>query len=133
MKNPSVPVDDKAKFCWNCGTSITKEPSPLSTYAECQVCRAQLHCCRQCQHFNPQLRTDCEEPMAESHSEREKANFCDWFKLRPSFSGQDEITSLVDNRAELKMLFGTNGSIVQAPSDSRRQLDDLFAVPSDDS
>ena len=71
--------------------------------------------------------------MAESHSEREKANFCDWFKLRPSFGGQDEVASLVNHRAELNTLFGTNGGVVQTPSESRRQLDDLFAVPSDDS
>ena len=118
--------------CWHCGVSVSEEPLPLSTYAECRPCRAQLHCCRQCQHYNPRLRADCDEPRAESHSEREKANFCDWFKLRREFVEPGEKAPSADHQTELDTLFGTDAGVTETPSDSRTQLDDLFAVPSED-
>ncbi len=118
--------------CWQCGTAVTDQPLPLSTYAECRPCRAQLHSCRQCQHYNPRLRVDCDEPRAESHSEREKANFCDWFKLRREFGEQDEATRSTDHHAELTALFGTDGGVAETSSDSRTQLGDLFTAPPDD-
>jgi len=112
--------------------SVSEEPLPLSTYAECRPCRAQLHCCRQCQHYNPRLRVDCDEPRAESHSEREKANFCDWFKLRREFVEPGEKAPSVDYQAELNTLFGTDAGVAETPSNSHTQLDDLFTAPSDD-
>ena len=118
--------------CWHCDMAVTDQPLPLSTYAECRPCRAQLHSCRQCQHYNPRLRVDCDEPRAESHSEREKANFCDWFKLRREFVESGEKAPSADHQTELDTLFGTDAGVSQTPSDSRTQLDDLFAVPSDD-
>ena len=111
---------------------VTDQPLPLSTYAECRQCRAQLHCCRQCQQFNPRLRADCDEPRAESHSEREKANFCDWFKLRHEFVEPGKNAPSVDHQAELDDLFAKNGDVTESPSDTRTQLDDLFVVSSDD-
>ena len=123
----------KTKFCWSCHLSIADEPLPLSTYAECRQCRAQLHCCRQCQHFNPQLRVDCDESRAESHTDREKANFCDWFKLRSEFVESDETTLAADHRVELNALFGTDSGLRETPSDGRTQLDNLFTTTSDES
>ena len=119
--------------CWQCGTTVTDQPLPLSTYAECRHCRAQLHCCRQCQHFNPRLRADCDEPRAESHSEREKANFCDWLKLRREFVEPGEEAPSVDHQTELKTLFGTNAGATETLPDSRTELEDLFTASSDDS
>ena len=118
--------------CWHCNSVVTDQPLPLSTYAECRHCRVQLHCCRQCQHFNPQLRADCDEPRAESHSEREKANFCDWFKLQHEFICLDKNAPSVDHQSKLNALFGTNSGVTETLSDTRVQLDDLFAASSDD-
>ena len=111
---------------------VTDQPVPLSTYAECRQCRAQLHCCRQCQHFNPKLRADCDEPRAESYTEREKANFCDWFKLRHQFVETGKNARLVEHQAELNSLFGTDAGVTETPSDIGTQLDDLFTASSDD-
>ena len=119
-------------MCWQCGMAVNDQPLPLSTYAECRPCRAQLHCCRQCQHYNPRLRVDCDEPRAESHSEREKANFCDWFKLRREFVEPSEKAPSVDHQTELNTLFGANAGVTKTPSNSRTQLDDLFTAPADD-
>ena len=118
--------------CWQCGTAVTDQPLPLSTYAACSDCRAQFHCCRQCKNFNPRLRADCDEPRAESHTEREKANFCDWFQLRHEFVEPSEKVSSVYHQAELHKIFSTNSGIAETPSDTRTQLDDLFTASSDD-
>ena len=75
----------------------------------------------------------CDEPRAESYTEREKANFCDWFKLRREFVEPGETALSGDHQAELNTLFGTDAGVSKTPSDSRTQLDDLFTAPSDDS
>ena len=78
------------------------------------------------------MRVDCDEPRAESHSEREKANFCDWFKLRREFGEPGGKARSVDHQTELNTLFGTDAGVTETPSNSHTQLDDLFTAPSDD-
>jgi hypothetical protein len=64
--------------CWKCG-AVPAEKLPLRREARC-ACGADLHCCRQCLHFEPQWRQGCREPRAEEPRTRDGANFCDWFK-----------------------------------------------------
>ena len=105
--------------------AVIDQPLPLSTYAECRDCRAQLHCCRQCQHFNPRLRADCDEPRAESHSEREKANFCDWFKPQVGLSAIERPHQRDDEREQLASLFSSVDKSADT-GESPQTLDELF-------
>ena len=115
-------------LCWQCATPAVDEPMPLSTYATCRTCRASLHVCRLCQFDNSTLRSDCNEPRAESVSDREKANFCDWFVLQPDgYSPVDSKLSAA-SRSELDKLFGdeTVSDKSALPDHARSKLDDLF-------
>ena len=119
--------------CWSCGAGIEDEPMPLSTYAACPQCRAQLHTCRMCRNWNPRLRSDCDEPRAESVSDREKANFCDWFALQPEGRTGPHAKEPAASRSELDRLFGkkSTGEPSGPVDNPRKQLDELFGGPQD--
>ena len=112
-------------LCWQCGTPAVDEPIPLSTYAACRTCRASLHVCRLCQFDNATWRSDCNEPRAESVSDREKANFCDWFKPQVGLSATERFDQPDDEREQLASLFA---SVDELPDtrESSEILDALF-------
>jgi len=66
--------------CHACGVEIQSTGKILRT-EECASCGWDLHVCRNCRHYNPAVHNQCEEPMAEWVSDRERANFCDYFSF----------------------------------------------------
>ncbi|WP_026375460.1 hypothetical protein [Aestuariibacter salexigens] len=91
--------------CWQCGATLNDILLPLSRREICTSCHTDLHSCRMCQHFCDDGRGSCNEDRAEWVSDRERANFCDYFtpsqKVRPS--GQDKSA---EAKAKLAELFG---------------------------
>ena len=64
--------------CWACGQTL--EPSAYTREGECPKCRKQTHVCRNCRFFAPGLANSCREPVAEHVTDKERANFCDYFQ-----------------------------------------------------
>jgi len=76
--------------CWKCGCGLDEVPQPLSRYAECLGCRAELHVCRMCRFYDTRVAQACREPMAEEVKDKTRANFCDYFEPRPdAYAGPD--------------------------------------------
>ena len=46
---------------------------------ECSFCRADLHVCKNCAHYDMKSYNECREPQADRVVEKEKGNFCDFF------------------------------------------------------
>lgn len=46
----------------------------------CPHCRADIRCCKMCQHYDVKAYNECREPSADRIVDKEKANFCDYFK-----------------------------------------------------
>ena len=119
---------DKGLVCWKCGTSIEDLPLPLGRLVECRECRAQLHACKLCEFFDQRRANQCREPIADFVQDKERANFCGYFKPRPR-----AYTAVAQApQADLKALFGLaaetgeeTGSL-SATEHSRKKLDDLF-------
>jgi hypothetical protein len=44
-----------------------------------------MRICKHCRFFLPGSRGDCSETNAEPVTDKERANFCDWFSLDPKF------------------------------------------------
>jgi hypothetical protein len=65
-------------LCHHCKQEIKLE-GPVSRADECPHCAADIHCCLNCLHYDPAMSNRCREPQAEWVSDREKANFCDFF------------------------------------------------------
>lgn len=116
--------------CWKCGAALKELPLPLARLAECPACRAELHVCRQCEFYEARVADQCTEDRAEAVKEKERANFCDWFRPRPqAYVARDESRSDAARR-QLDTLFGAPPSgTANESSPARRALDDIFSEP----
>lgn len=106
--------------CWKCGASLAALTLPLRRQDECRQCRAELHVCRLCADYDPNVAKKCREPTAEEVFDKERANFCDHFQPKAgAYVAKDE-TAATQAKSALDALFG-GAKASDAPS-----LDDLF-------
>ena len=75
----------RTMICHHCKKEIKLDVS-ISRADECPHCAADMHCCLNCLHYDPSMSNRCREPQAEWVSDREKANFCDFFTPNKSAS-----------------------------------------------
>ncbi|NLM01261.1 MAG: hypothetical protein GX220_07415 [Treponema sp.] len=71
-------------MCWKCGKDIDKNEQIFRT-STCSICGSDLHCCRNCKFYSPGSYYDCHETVDELVQDKEKSNFCDYFKVMFSF------------------------------------------------
>ena len=116
--------------CWKCGAPLADLPQPLSRRAECPACRAELHVCRLCRHYDTAKAKHCREPVADEVKDKTRANFCDWFQPHALVhsSGDGHTTN---SRAQLDALFGGGTAQAAEPSPAKQALDDLFGKKPD--
>ena len=69
------------KCCHRCGSEL-KLGSAIARTDSCPRCHSDLKCCLNCRFFDPGFNNQCREPQAEWASEKEKANFCEFFEFR---------------------------------------------------
>jgi len=74
MASRSVRVD-----CWKCANVMKDVLLPFSRYEECSQCKADLHVCYACRHYDPAAADACREDRAEFVLDKDRANFCDYF------------------------------------------------------
>lgn len=90
-------------ICWKCKKEITLD-SVFRT-SECPLCAADLHACKGCKFYSTGSHNDCRESSAEYVSDKEKANFCDYFKVAdPIASGS--ASKADDAKKAFNALFG---------------------------
>jgi hypothetical protein len=93
--------------CHSCGAQFKLAPGDkVARQDTCRSCNADLHCCRNCRHFDPAKNNQCAEPQAEWVSEKERANFCDFFEPRTTIDLVRRTSS--------------------GPADAKKSFDDLF-------
>ena len=73
--------------CYRCGESLGSLSLPFSRQDECPGCHNPLHVCRMCEYFDASVPRQCREDDAEDVYEKERLNFCDYYK--PSESAFD--------------------------------------------
>ena len=66
-------------MCWKCGKPLSID----SVYrnSTCPDCGADLHCCKGCSLYSPGSHYDCHETIDELVKDKERSNFCDFFKV----------------------------------------------------
>ncbi len=73
--------------CYKCGTELPKSFSVFIARSDtCTQCRTDIRCCRMCQFYDVKAYNECRESNADRIVEKEKANFCDYFKLTSSYN-----------------------------------------------
>ena len=95
-----------ALICWKCGASLDELPLPLARLSECPSCNAYLHVCRMCEFYDASVSRSCREPVAEEVTEKERANFCGYFRAKPDAFNPGDETATQAARDELQALFG---------------------------
>jgi hypothetical protein len=87
--------------CHACGHQQSL-PSPPGRRDECPKCRADLHVCKNCQHYESTAYNECREPVAERVQEKDRSNFCDHFVVGGPRTAKNDRESL---RAAAEALF----------------------------
>lgn len=83
--------------CYKCSHSLDiNSGDKLGRQDECPKCYANLHCCKMCHFYDTTAYNECKEPMANRVLDKEKANFCDFFKVGSSSDGGSDKNSLLD-------------------------------------
>ena len=90
--------------CWKCGATLTVL-LPLSRTETCPSCRADLHTCRMCRHYDAGRAKQCRELAAEPEADKTRANFCGWFVPRPDAYRGGGAAVAQSNRSALDALF----------------------------
>jgi hypothetical protein len=121
----------EALVCWKCGAPLAGVPLPLSRRAECPACHAELHVCRLCRYYDTRINGQCTEDRAEEVREKERANFCDYFKPKAgAYTARGAKTRAA--QAAVDALFGgtpESGADASKSDATRDRLDQMFKAP----
>ncbi|MFH1070883.1 MAG: hypothetical protein V1794_14795 [Candidatus Glassbacteria bacterium] len=85
--------------CWACSTKIEIDDK-VYRQDTCPGCSRALHCCRNCRFYDEKAYNSCLEPVAERVTDKEAANFCDYFQPGPDQAAGGGDTT---NRARKKL------------------------------
>ena len=70
---------------------------------ECPQCTGDLHICKNCEFYDPHAHQQCRESSAEQVTEKERANYCDYF--RPGGNDKAANNGTDDAKKQLDALF----------------------------
>jgi hypothetical protein len=104
--------------CWKCGSTLRNLLLPFSRYEECSICNADLHACISCKNYAPSISDGCSEDRADFVLDKEKANFCDFFKVNPKAYRTKDDTAAKAAKASLAELFGEEPESAEEPENS---------------
>lgn len=92
--------------CLRCGASLSALSLPLSRRDQCPDCDADLHVCKMCVYFDKTVPRQCREDGAEDVTDKDRPNFCDWFKPSASAFNRDAKSEADAAKDALAALFG---------------------------
>jgi len=91
--------------CWSCGKEI--ELNQFHRQDSCLSCGRDTHVCKNCDHYDRAYNNECRESSADRVVEKERSNFCDYF--RPSNRAGGSAKSQADLKAAADALFKKKG------------------------
>ena len=90
--------------CYKCSKALSDAYKVMVSRSDtCPYCMADLRCCKMCQFYDPKAYNECRESMADRVVEKEKGNFCDYYKFGPG--GNDAEKERLDAMAKAAALF----------------------------
>ncbi len=101
----NMPGTRTVSRCAECGALLQN----LSASAgQCPKCGFDLHACKQCEHFDPSSRFECNQPVPARISPKDKRNDCSMYSIRVMVEKE------------------TSSKGMQRPDDARAAFDNLF-------
>jgi hypothetical protein len=110
--------------CHRCSAEVGV--SAVGVRDVCERCSAYLHCCRNCEFYEPGVHNDCREPNAEVVTDKEQGNFCDFFRLGSAPRAADRSVgySVLNGNRDPKQR--SSPPALRSANDARSKLDALF-------
>jgi hypothetical protein len=101
--------------CFKCGDELPPREK-IFRATLCDNCGADLRVCKNCTYYLPGVHWDCRETIPEAVREKERSNFCEYFRPASVTGKQDQAVAdggMTGGREEtardqLKNLFGDN-------------------------
>src|ERR1041385_8984255 len=87
-RTPQFPARVTVARCASCGTLLPKDLDPKG---QCPRCNFELHCCKQCVHFDTSARWECTQPIPVRIARKDARNDCTFYEIR--MSSERETTS----------------------------------------
>jgi hypothetical protein len=100
--------------CANCGAVLMPGFDPSG---QCPRCQFELHCCKQCVHFDTSARFECTQPIPERIPRKDARNECPFFEFRMTVEKDTSPTAAASTVT-------LSGSL--RPADARKAFEDLF-------
>ena len=110
-----------ASRCYNCSTTL--QPGTVFD-GPCPKCGTQLHCCKQCSHFEPSTRFQCTKPIPVRIPLKDRPNDCALFSPRVTVAREASSTQMPGG-TRIPMQ-GLNTPPPRNASDARDAFDRLF-------
>lgn len=110
-----------ASRCFSCATTL---PADVDFSGVCPKCGAELHCCKQCNYFDPSTRFQCAKPIPARIAIKDKANECALFKPRVTVA-RDGVSSN-GNHASSAPPPSSAPPVPRNADDARSAFDKLF-------
>ena len=125
-------------ICWKCGDELPDTGLPIGRNDACNNCHAELHVCKMCEFYDLHISDSCREPIADSVNNKEKANFCGYFRPKPFAYQPADTHAQSAALAQLNTLFESGSktehqdrseeeSAASTNEKAKQQLDDLFS------
>lgn len=77
--------------CYKCGKSLSDTFKIMVSRSDiCPHCRSDIRACKMCQFYDVKAYNECRESSADRVVEKEKANFCDYFKIGSAANDGDK-------------------------------------------
>lgn len=97
-----VPKEEEKHFyCHKCSNELFFEVKMQRTDI-CPHCSAQLHCCKNCEYWDPSAHNQCKENISEYIPNRDETNRCTFFTFK---NGKPEAQDLNKAKDKLESLF----------------------------
>ena len=90
-------------ICWKCHKETNIEKPVRGD--ECPLCHADLHVCRTCDFYESGAHNDCRESSAEFVGDKERGNFCDYFRPSKKITKDGGASKVDEAKAAFDALF----------------------------
>jgi hypothetical protein len=89
--------------CHSCGATL---PAEIYRNTTCDSCGADARVCKNCVFYSPGAHWDCRETIPEAVRDKDRANFCDYFRAGQSGAASGGTTKSDEAKRKLDDLFG---------------------------
>ena len=86
-------------FCHHCAKEV-QISDRVGRGDTCPFCNADAHCCQNCSFYDTAAYNECREPSADVVKEKERANYCDFFRPRSGSGKIDDKAAALKAAAE---------------------------------